>query len=121
MRKGMVLSSIIRCKDKEFLDLDKHDDVVSFLQRCSEYQRRFNYSYDNEHQFMNVFIDLYKAEFDISVVARTFPVDGGSFVKLCNVDKNIIKLTGMSLHQRQICVSKENCIFDVKEVKYADR
>ncbi|MBO6134377.1 MAG: hypothetical protein J6O09_01190 [Lachnospiraceae bacterium] len=118
--KGMVLSSHIRCRDNELLDLDNHDDTVNFLRQCSEYQKRFNYNYKDVHQFANVFIDLYKTEFDISVVMRTFPVDGGSFVKLYDVDKNIIRLTGMSLHQKQICVSRKECVFDVKEERYAD-
>lgn len=114
-RKGMVLSSDIICDDNEFLDLDDVTDNINFLKQCLEYKNLLHCKFKNEHQCVNVLIDLYKEDYNISVVTRTFPVDGGRFVKLNGINNNIIRLTGLSLQQKQICVSNVSCILNVKE------
>ena len=69
--------------------------------------------------FRAVFFDYYKEQFGKSVVIATFQKDFAGYTTKSSdsekeLQKKIMNITGIKFHERQICVSKKECIKSTK-------
>lgn len=72
----------------------------------------------NQPQFRAVYFDYYKQIHGISVIIFTFSKDCTRYGTFRSPDKlarqkKLAKALGLSYHEKQICVSKKECIKDV--------
>ena len=65
------------------------------------------------------FFDYYKQKKNIAVITRTFQKDYAGYTTRRNkkdkeLQKKIMNITGLGFNERQICVSKKECIKSTK-------
>ena len=69
----------------------------------------------DDKNFRALFFDYYKQKKNIAVITRTFQKDYAGYTTRRNkkdkeLQKKIMNITGLGFNERQICVSKKECI-----------
>lgn len=123
----VVFQSLIEANDEEVLNLDDNSQLDHFLtetihtldeiqNECSGKMPIFE-----DNNFRAVFFDYYKQKNGISVIIRTFPKDVAGYTTRRNTEelkkqRKIMKIINIRFNERQICVSKKECIKATKLV-----
>lgn len=73
----------------------------------------------DDKNFRALFFDYYKQKKNIAVITRTFQKDYAGYTTRRNkkdkeLQKKIVNITGLGFNERQICVSKKECIKSTK-------
>lgn len=114
----------IEADSKEILDLDNYQEYDQFMTDILEIQKEIEENIKervpvfNQPQFRAVYFDYYKQIHGISVIIFTFSKDCTCYGTFRSPDKlarqkKLAKALGLSYHEKQICVSKKECIKDV--------
>lgn len=118
---GIIFKAIIEALDEEVLDLDDNKQLDAFI---SETKRTINeikasclgeMPIFEQNKFRAVFFDYYKRQNNISVIIRTFNKPYAGYTEIRTPDErafqeDLLSITGMSFREKQICVSKKDCI-----------
>lgn len=118
---GMIFKSCIEATDREVLNLDDNKQLDAFMtetlktieevkKTCPEKMPIFE-----DSKFRAVVFDYYKIKNGISVIIRTFQKDfAGYNTKRSHsekeLQKKIMDIINIRYNERQICVSKKECI-----------
>lgn len=124
---GVVFQSVIVADDEEVLNLDDNRQYDCFLTETintlDEIKRecRGNMPIFKEDNFRAVFFDYYKKRKGISVIIGTFQKDIAGYTTRRNSEelekqKKIMEIIHIKFNERQICVSKKECIKSTKLV-----
>lgn len=124
---GIVFKSNIEAPDEEVLDLDDNKQLDAFLtetlktldeiKNCCPGQMPIF----EDAKFRAVFFDYYKRQKGISVIIGTFQKEFAGYTTKRNtsdreLQKKIMNTIGIKFRERQICVSKKECIKETKLV-----
>ena len=118
---SVVFQSLIEADDKEVLDLDDNSHLDRFIteivntlgeieKACPEKMPIFE-----DDNFRAVFFGYYRIKNGISVIIRTFQKNVAGYTTKRNREelkkaKKIVKTINIGFNERQICVSKKECI-----------
>lgn len=118
---SVVYEVVIDAPDEEVLDLDDNKQLDSFMtetlktieevkKTCSGQMPIFE-----DSKFRAVFFDYYKQRKGISVIIGTFQKDYAGYTakRSCSekeMQRKIMNIIGIKFKERQICVSKKECI-----------
>lgn len=124
---GIVFKSNIEAPDEEVLDLDDNKQLDAFMTEtlntleevkncCPGKMPIFE-----DTKFRAVFFDYYKQQNGISVIIGTFQKEIAGYTTKRNysdreLQKKIMNIIGIKFRERQICVSKKECIKETKLV-----
>lgn len=124
---GVVFQSAIEARDEEVLNLDDYHQLDCFLteiisilediqKECSGKMPVFE-----KDCFRALFFDYYKTKKGISVITATFQKNAAGYTARRNSEElkkqtQIMNLIKIRFHERQICVSKKECIKSSKIV-----
>ena len=124
---GVVFQSVIEADDGQVLDLDDNSQLDHFItetistlkdieRECSGKMPIFEYD-----SFRALFFDYYKARKGTSVVIGTFQKDVAGYTTKRSFEelkkqRKIMKVINIKFHERQICVSKKECIKSTRMV-----
>lgn len=124
---GVIFKSVIEAPDEQVLNLDDNSQLDAFMtetlntldeieKECSGKMPIFE-----DENFRAVFFDYYKRRKGISVIIGTFQKDvAGYTTKRTYAEKTkqqkIMNTIGIKFKERQICVSKKECIKSTKLV-----
>ena len=122
---GIVFESIIEAPDEEVLNLDLPKQLDAFitetLKTLDEIKKNCAGSMPilDDAKFRAVFFDYYKQQNGISVIIGTFQKEFAGYTTKRNNDekqlqKKIMNIIGIKFQERQICVSKKECIKSTK-------
>lgn len=122
---GIIFESNIVARDDEVLNLDDSkqlDAFISFtMNTIDEIQKSCsgNMPIFEDASFRAVFFDYYKKTHDTAVIIGTFQKDFAGYTTKRTfsereMQKKIINIIGIKFHERQICVSKKECIMSTK-------
>ena len=122
---GIIFESTIEAPDKEVLNLDDNKQLDRFFtesiktieeveKACPEKMPIFD-----DAKFRAVLLDYYRIQNGISVIIKTFPKDMAGYTIRRNshekeLQKKIIGITDFRFMERQICVSKKECVKSTK-------
>lgn len=117
----MIYKSNIEAESNKVLNLDDNNEVDKFfsciLRYISEIESdlRGRYPIFTPENFRAVYFDYYKIQNNISVIIYTFPKDSVKYASLRNwkdlkIQKDLAKALGIYYGEKQICVSKKECI-----------
>ena len=124
----IVYQTQIRTSKEKILNLDNHKEYNRFIDRILKMQNEIESNdegkvpiFDREKQ-RAVYFDYYKAKYQISVIIYTFSKECatyGTFSKGSDLARQIElqRALGLAYHEKQICVSKKECIKNI-EVLY---
>ena len=124
----IVYQTQIRTSKEKILNLDNHKEYNRFIDRILKMQNEIESNdegkvpiFDREKQ-RAVYFDYYKAKYQISVIIYTFSKECatyGTFRKGSDLARQIElqRALGLAYHEKQICVSKKECIKNI-EVLY---
>lgn len=118
---GIIFEAEIEALDEEVLNLDDNEQLDAFI---SETQRTVNeiraycpgkMPIFEQNKFRAFFFDYYKIQNGISVIIGTFYKPYAGYTKIRTPDerdfqKKFLNLIGMNFREKQICVSKKDCI-----------
>ncbi len=118
---GVVFQSFIEADDREVLDLDDNSQLDYFLTETMSTLKEIekecsgNMPIFEDDSFRAVFFDYYKARKGISVIIRTFQKDIAGYTAKRNFEelkkqRKIMKIINIRFNERQICVSKKECM-----------
>lgn len=124
---GVIYRSLIEAGDEEVLDLDDNNQLDYFLTETintlEEIKKECpgNMPVFKEDNFRALFFDYYKHKKGISVIIRTFPKTEAGYTTRRNKEelkkqREIMKIINIRFNERQICVSKKECIKSTKMV-----
>lgn len=124
---GIVFESNIEASEEEVLNLDDKRQLDAFITQtlgtleeiknnCSGQMPIFE-----DAKFRAVLFDYYKKQNKISVIIGTFQKDFAGYTVRRSLyekelQKKILNTIGIRFHERQICVSKKECIKSTKLV-----
>ena len=122
---GIVFESIIEAPDVEVLNLDLpkqlDDFITETLKTLDEIKKNCAGSMPilDDDKFRAVFFDYYKQQNGISVIIGTFQKEFAGYTTKRNnyekqLQKKIMNIIGIKFQERQICVSKKECIKSTK-------
>lgn len=122
---SIVFKTEIEASDSEVLDLDDNKQLDDFMtevmgtlaeiqEMCSGEMPIFE-----DSKFRAVFFDYYKQQKEISVIIGTFHKDFAGYTARRNYEerqlqKKLMNVIGIRFNERQICVSKKECIKSIK-------
>ena len=121
----MIFRATIEAPDEEVLDLDDNKQLDAFfaeiIQCIDEIKKNCsgNMPVFDDKNFRAFFFDYYKQKKNIAVITRTFQKDYAGYTTRRNkkdkeLQKKIMNITGLGFNERQICVSKKECIKSTK-------
>ncbi|MCM1143119.1 MAG: hypothetical protein NC318_06090 [Blautia sp.] len=124
---GLVFQSLIEANDEKVLDLDDNSQFDCFLTETintlDEIQKEClgKMPIFKEDDFRALFFDYYKQKHEISVIMGTFQKDVAGYTTKRSPEelekqRKIMKIIHFKFHERQICVSKKECIKSTKIV-----
>lgn len=118
----LIYQSIIVAPDEEVLDLDDNSQLDYFitetLNTIEEIEKECQGKMpiiDNYESLRALFFDYFKKNKNISVIIGTFQKDAAGYTTIrCHDElekqKKIMSIIGIKFNERQICVSKKECI-----------
>lgn len=122
---GIIFRADIKASDEEVLNLDDQKQLDVFItasiktleevkNSCLGKMPKFE-----DKKFRAVLLDYYKQRNGISVIIGTFQKDYAGYTKKrshseLEMQKKIMDIIGIRFKERQICVSKKECIKSVK-------
>lgn len=125
---GVVFESLIEADDKEVLDLDDNNQLDHFLtetlstlddikKECAGKMPIFH----GDEIFRALFFDYYKERNGISVTIGTFQKDAAGYTtkrsrEELEKQKKIMQIIRIKFKERQLCISKKECIKATKIV-----
>lgn len=123
----VVFQSLIEAPDDEVLNLDDNHQLDSFLSELFNDWEEIEKSCGGtmpifeSKKFRAVYFDYYKHKNGISVIISTFQKDiAGYTIKRNPLEKEkqkkLMNIIGIRFKERQICVSKKECITSTKMV-----
>lgn len=121
----VIFRATIEAPDEEVLDLDDNKQLDAFfaeiIQCIDEIKKNCsgNMPVFDDKNFRALFFDYYKQKKNIAVITRTFQKDYAGYTMRRNkkdkeLQKKIMNITGLGFNERQICVSKKECIKSTK-------
>lgn len=123
---AIAYSATIEAPDDEVLDLDDNNQLDCFLsvilENCDQISRcNGKKPIFTDEKFRAVFFDYYKIENNISVIIATFQKELAGYTSRRTPEearrqKAIMNIIGIRFRERQICVSKKECIKAVELV-----
>lgn len=124
---GVIFQSLIEAADDEVLNLDDNSQYDCFLTETistlDEIQKECpgNMPIFEEDKFRAIFFDYYKQKKGISVIIGTFQKDVAGYTtrrtsEELKKQRKIMKIINIRFNERQICVSKKECIKSTKMV-----
>ena len=122
---GVIFQSHIEALDNEVLNLDDKKQLDAFITKTMETLKEVEKSCDGKMPIFEdpklraVFFDYYKKQNKISVIIGTFLKEFAGYTKRrshseIELQKKIMYVTGIKFQERQICVSKKECIKSTK-------
>lgn len=128
---GVVFQSLIEADEEEVLNLDDYRQFDCFLtetiKTLEEIKRECQGKmpiFQADHM-RALFFDYYKEQKGISVIVGTFQKDIAGYTTRRNFEelkkqRNIMKIINLKFHERQICVSKKECMRSTKVIYNED-
>lgn len=118
---SLIYKSIIEADCNEVLNLDNNSEMDNFfsciLKDIAEIEKdsRNRVPLFTPEKFRAVYFDYYKIQNNISVIIYTFPKDAVRYASNRTWDelkkqRELAKSLGMYYGEKQICVSKKDCI-----------
>ena len=122
---GVIFQSHIEASDNEVLNLDDKKQLDAFITKTMETLKEVEKSCDGKMPIFEdpklraVFFDYYKEKNKISVIIGTFLKEFAGYTARrshseIELQKKIMYVTGIKFQERQICVSKKECIKSTK-------
>ena len=122
---GVIFQSHIEASDNEVLNLDDKKQLDAFITKTMETLKEVEKSCDGKMPIFEyaklraVFFDYYKKQNKISVIIGTFLKEFAGYTARrshseIELQKKIMYVTGIKFQERQICVSKKECIKSTK-------
>lgn len=126
----VIYKANIVAKQSEILDLDDEKTLDLFYTRILEAVNeieaeikedpRGKYPVFTEKQFRAVYFDYYKQKYGISVISYSFRKDSIKYGVFRNAEsikkqRRLVKALGVAYKEKQICVSKKECITNIVE------
>ena len=122
---SIIFQSNIKAPDEEVLDLDDNKQLDVFMTKTiatlKEIQKdcQGQMPIFEDASFRAVFFDYYKEQNKISVIIKTFFKKIAGYTMRRNyyekkLQEKIMDITGIMFQERQICVSKKECIKSTK-------
>lgn len=122
---GVIFQSYIEASDNEVLNLDDKKQLDAFITKTMETLKEVEKSCDRKMPIFEdaklraVFFDYYKEKNKISVIIGTFLKEFAGYTARrshseIELQKKIMYVTGIKFQERQICVSKKECIKSTK-------
>ena len=122
---GVIFQSHIEALDNEVLNLDDKKQLDAFITKTMETLKEVEKSCDGKMPIFEdaklraVFFDYYKKQNKISVIIGTFLKEFAGYTARrshseIELQKKIMYVTGIKFQERQICVSKKECIKSTK-------
>ena len=110
----------IEAPDEKVLDLDDNVQLALYYDRILDGffpdAGRGQVPLFTRDSMRAVFPDYYKKEYGISVITRTFAKDSVLYAgkpqygERLKMQRALVKMSGLSFHEKQICVSEKSCI-----------
>ncbi len=124
---AVVYKSNIKASDEEVLDLDDRKQLDKFLTESIALFKEISpddlgrYPILSRDKMRAIFFDYYKQKNRISVIINTFSKDSAKYTmnrssKDLDVQRSILQMTGLGFKEKQICVSRKECIVTTKLV-----
>lgn len=124
---AIIFKSIIEAKSEEVLDLDDNKQLDKFMTEVLKIMEDVKTNCPGrmpifeDHKLRAVLFDYYKQQNKLSVIIGTFQKEfAGYTTKRSETDKmmqrKIMNNIGIKFKERQICVSKKECIKSTKLV-----
>lgn len=124
---GIIFKSCIEAADKEVLNLDDNKQLDAFMTETLKTLEEVKKSCPGkmpifeDAKFRAVFFDYYKIQNGISVIIGTFQKEFAGYTTKRNysekeLQKKIMNIIGIKFNERQICVSKKECIRSTKMI-----
>lgn len=121
----LFFQSHIEASDNEVLNLDDKKQLDAFITKTMETLKEVEKSCDRkmpvfeDAKLRAVFFDYYKEQNKISVIIGTFLKEFAGYTARrshseIELQKKIMYVTGIKFQERQICVSKKECIKSTK-------
>ena len=122
---GIIFQSDIDAPDEEVLNLDDNKQLDTFITKTLETLEDIKKSCSGkmpifvDSSFRAVFFDYYKEQNKISVIIGTFQKEFAGYTTRRNyyereLQKKIMGIIGIKFQERQVCVSKKECIKSTK-------
>lgn len=122
---AIIFESCIEAPDEEVLNLDDNKQLDAFmtetLKTLDEVQKSCSGKMPifEDANFRAVFFDYFKKKNGISVIIGTFQKEFAGYTTKRNysereLQKKIMNIIGIKFRERQICVSKKECIKSTK-------
>lgn len=122
---GLVFESCIEAPDKEVLNLDDNKQLDAFITETLKTLEEIEefcpgkMPIFEDASFRAVFFDYFKKQNGISVIIGTFQKRFAGYTTKRDysekeLQKKIMNIIGIKFQERQICVSKKECIKSVK-------
>lgn len=124
---GVIFQSLIEADDEEVLDLDDNHQLDCFItETISTLEEIKNECVGKmpvfeDHNLRALLFDYYKQTKGISVIIGTFRKGVAGYTTKRNPEelkkqRKIMKITNIYFNERQICVSKKECIKSTKMI-----
>jgi hypothetical protein len=124
---GIIFKSDIEAHDNEVLNLDDNKQLDAFMTETLKTLEEIKESCSGkmpvfeDGSFRAVFFDYFKKQNGISVIIGTFQKEIAGYTTQRNrsekeLQKKIMNIIGIKFQERQICVSKKECIKSTKLV-----
>lgn len=125
---GVIFKSDIEASDAEVLNLDDKRQLDSFMTEIMQVIEDAKKEclgqmpvFDGERVTRAVFFDYYKIHNNISVIIGTFQKEFAGYTTRRSsserdLQKKIMDMIGIRFYERQICVSKKECIKSTKMI-----
>lgn len=118
---AIVFKVIIDAKDEEVLDLTDKEQLDIFLEASIKLIKEVEMNQPdkmpvfNDKKFRAVLFDYYKQQNNISVIIGVFSKDFAGYTEKrnsqdINIQRKIENIIGIKFLERQLCVSKKECI-----------
>lgn len=122
---GIIFKADIEAPDEEVLNLDDNKQLDAFMTKTLETLEEVKkfcprqMPIFEDANFRAVFFDYYKEQNEISVIIGTFQKEFAGYTTKRNysereLQKKIMGIIGIKFKERQICVSKKECIKTTK-------
>ena len=123
----IIFQSVIEASDDEVLNLDDNHQLDNFLSELLNDWGEIKNSCGGtmpifeSKKFRAVYFDYYKQKNNISVIISTFQKDMAGYTIKRNPlekekQKKLMNIIGIRFKERQICVSKKECITSTKMI-----
>lgn len=122
---GIIFKANIEAADEDVLDLDDNKQLDAFMTKTLETLEEVKkfcpgqMPIFEDASFRAVFFDYYKKTNKIAVIVGTFQKDFAGYTTKRNysereLQKKIMGIIGLKFKERQICVSRKECIKSIK-------